>query len=117
MYRFRDISTGYTKISLESVKKHLHKIGTVKTIRGYTYKSKNGPEQAVLIKGDRGSMRLNGLSWGYGGEGPAGLRWTLQRIGVDLNEINRVLNRSWDDCETIGTKWQIEMDYSIIGHA
>lgn len=117
MYRFRDNACGYTLISLESVKNHLHKVGTVHTIRGYTYMTKHGPEQAVLIKGEKGTMRLNGLAWGYGGEGPAGLRFVLQRIGVGFDEIQRVLSRSWDDCETIGTKWQINMEYSVIGHA
>lgn len=115
MYRFRDNVSGVTHVSIESVNKHLHKIGLVQTVRGYTYNSKHGPETAVLIKGDKGTMRLMGLSWGYGGEGPRGLDYVLTKIGVNKNEIDRVLKTSWDDCDKIGTKWIVEMEYPIIG--
>lgn len=117
MYRFRDNVSGVTHVSRTSVDKHLHKIGIVRSIRGYTYSGKHGPDQAVLVKGDLGTMRLSGLSWGYGGEGPAGLRYVLAKIGVNNNDIERVLRTSWDDCDKIGTKWLVEMEYSIIGHA
>lgn len=117
MYRFRDNVSGVTHVSRESVDKHLHKIGIVRSIRGYTYGGKHGPDQAVLVKGDLGTMRLSGLSWGYGGEGPAGLRYVLAKIGVSNNEIDRVLRTSWDDSDKIGTKWLVEMEYPIIGHA
>jgi hypothetical protein len=37
---------------------------------------------AVLVRGDRGYARYDGLCWGYGGEGPHGLRRLFEAVGI-----------------------------------
>lgn len=38
-----------------------------------------------LIDAGGRALVYDGFSWGYGGEGPAGLRWLLGRVGWDPN--------------------------------
>ncbi len=91
MYRFvetidGDLTSGYTRVSIRSMK-HIPKVGDIKEVKGYTYKSKRGGfesfKTAVAVIGDKGRIRLEGLNWGYQGEGPRG----LQKL-FDLLEVN-----------------------------
>lgn len=105
MYRFRDHTRGVTWRSKRSFDRHIHKLGPVHRVRGYIYNSKYGPDAAVMIYGEFGTMRLSGLSWGYGGEGPNGLRYVLQKLNVNEANIRKVLSNQWE--HTIGTKWDV----------
>ena len=89
-YRYRDNSCGVTRISLERMRLHLHKIGKpllVRAYRFYTFRKKWGwiHHEAVMVKGTRGSVRFEGFCWDYRGEGPRGLRNLLLMLGVPLD--------------------------------
>lgn len=108
MYRYRDTS-GSTSKSLKAIK-HISKIGCLKYIKGYCYKGKHGVNHvAVLLRGNKGSMRISNFSWGYSGEGPRGLKKFLEELSVDQNEINRVLNISWDGWDKPQEFWRINV--------
>lgn len=108
MYRYRDIS-GSTEKSLKTIK-HLSKIGWLKYIKGYCYKGRYGVNHcAILLKGDKGSMRISNFSWGYNGQGPRGLEKFLKEINIDQKEIDRVLSVKWDGWDSVGEKWRINV--------
>jgi hypothetical protein len=113
-YRYRDNSCGVTRISLERMKRHLQKIGVPKIVRGYRFVSTRRHDsmvhttdrEAVLVIGTKGSARFEGLCWGYGGEGPRGLRDLLVECGLPNEQAEKVAFESHrsDDC---GTDWEI----------
>jgi len=105
MYRFRDNTRGVTWRSKRSFDRNSHKLGPVHRVRGYVFNGKYGPEPAVMIYGETGTMRLSGLSWGYGGEGPSGLRYVLQKLDVNEGNIRKVLSNQWEI--SVGTKWDV----------
>jgi len=108
MYRYRDTS-GSTSGSLKAFK-HIQKIGWLKYIKGYCYKGKYGVNHvAVLLRGDKGSMRISNFSWGYSGTGPRGLEKFLKDLNIDQNEIDRVLNVGWRGWDSVGEAWRINV--------
>ena len=110
MYRYRQSSNlGSTKDSLKSFERHHRKIGVIQTIKGYTYSSNGILKNGVLIKGSKGSMRLNSLSWGYSGEGPRGLLKVLMYLQVPESQINRVLDSKWHAYNGVEQCWVINM--------
>jgi hypothetical protein len=40
---------------------------------------------AIAVIGDNGRIRLEGLCWGYSGEGPRGLQILFDLLGIDEN--------------------------------
>jgi hypothetical protein len=101
-YRFRDCTAGVTRISLRSLKKHLDKIGKPRDILGYSvnYKPcKTRPygtnEIRVRVRGEDGYLVLKGFLWGYGGEGPSGLKQLFKKLGVlDPEYLMNVLSHA-----------------------
>ena len=106
MYRFRDHTHGVTWRSKRSFDRHIHKIGVVHRIHGYVYQGKFGNDAAVMITGSQGTMRLSGLSWGYDGEGPAGLRYVLEQLNIAPDNIRKVLSAPLTFDE-VGVHWEI----------
>lgn len=93
MYRYvetenGELVSGTTSRSIKSMK-HLAKVGKVKTVKGYTYwstrKGFSCNHTAVAVVGDNGRVRLEGLCWGYAGEGPRGLQSLFDLLGIDEN--------------------------------
>lgn len=80
--RYRD-QAGSTRISTIASKKHVARLGKLEYVRGYVYRGTYGMTFATIVKGENGTARFRGFSWGYGGEGPHGLLYLLQRLGVD----------------------------------
>lgn len=110
MYRYRD-NSGSTSRSLVAAKRHLSKVGKIHTIRGYVYYGKYSTNHvAVLVKGENGSARFSGFSWGYSGEGVRGLRQLLNSLSIDGQEIDRVIESSWDGWSKLGEVWKIEVE-------
>jgi hypothetical protein len=109
MYRFRETTHGVTWRSKRSFDRHVHKLGRIFEVRGYIYTAKYGEEAAVLICGDAGTMRLSGLSWGYGGEGPRGLQYVLEKLNFNQDIIGKVISTPWMD-QKPGVKWRISCD-------
>lgn len=99
MYRYRDCK-GSTSGSQEMADKHLQKVGDIQYIKGYFHIG-NGKMlyPRVLVRGDRGSARFNGFSWGYRGTGPQGLRNFLLSLG---------LNNEQASCIAFDTAWKWE---------
>lgn len=65
---------GWTKHSLNYLKKHFQRIGQVERVLGYYVTNEHGIAcPRVSIKGSNGSLVLKGVCWGYQGEGPRGL--------------------------------------------
>jgi hypothetical protein len=113
-YRYRD-GGGVTKKSLEAFDKHISKVGTVKSIKGYLYKGKDSIKQiAVMITGDLGSVRLGGLSWGYNGEGCRGTRAIFAKLNVPQDETERVLSVKWDGWDgKPRVIWNVNLSVSV----
>jgi hypothetical protein len=108
MYRYRDTG-GSTSNSLRKAEKHLYKVGKPLYVKGYIYKGRyNTTRVGVLIKGTHGSLRLNGLSWGYYGEGPRGLITLLTSLKVKTDTITSVSNITWQP-DSIGTCWKVSL--------
>jgi hypothetical protein len=107
-YRYRDHSGGITRPSLRRVRDNLHKIGQPTLVRGYCYVGRYGKDEAVLVRGERGTARFEGFLWGYFGEGPRGLMQLLIRLGVkkpDADTIAHDVPRRY----VPGTDWELEI--------
>lgn len=110
-YRYRDHSGGVTRISTERVVRNLHKVGQVYLVRGYRYKTRGAKyvidQEAVLVKGDRGTARFEGFLWGYGGEGPRGLKALLICLGVSKPDAARIAHNAPRNYPVLGTDWEL----------
>jgi hypothetical protein len=106
------------------MRKHLRKIGQPQVVRAYrfcTARKKWATDdigiqfdrEAVLVKGTRGSARFEGFCWGYGGEGPRGLRNLLLMLGVPIGVAEQVAfeKQRKDKC---GTDWEYEVPTECI---
>jgi hypothetical protein len=111
-YRYRDHSGGITRPSLRRVADNLHKIGQPTLVRGYCYVGRfkwgNAKEEAVLVRGERGTARFEGFLWGYHGEGPRGLVQLLIRLGVKKPDALRIAHDT-PRCYVPGTDWELEI--------
>lgn len=84
MYRYRE-TTGATRCAINSLK-HLSKLGTIHTIRGYQYRAtfKHGSRvnHRVKVIGTTGEAMFWDCGWGYFGQGPTGLLELFKAVGV-----------------------------------
>jgi hypothetical protein len=106
--RYRD-QAGSTRISTIASKKHVARLGKLEYVRGYVYRGTYGMTFATIVKGENGTARFRGFSWGYGGEGPHGLLYLLQRLGVDDATANKTAFETPWETNTIGEKWRIDL--------
>ncbi len=99
---------------------HLYKIGRPIYVIGYqysaTYSSKRRGFQpdnplhikgieSVLVRGSNGTARFDGFCWGYGGEGPRGLRELLKYLGLNDRRAEEI---SWcPRSNSDGTDWHL----------
>ena len=91
-YRVPKSHSGTTRKNLEKFHKHFNRLGEIKTVSGYkvvTYeKCSNGDvfpvvSPRLMITDTEGrKMRLNGVLWGYMGEGPRGTIEVLKSCGL-----------------------------------
>lgn len=82
MYRYRN-NSGATSRCLAALDTCLPRVGKVYEVRGYVYFGRYDiHHQGVLVKGSDGSARFSGFSWGYGGQGPKGLRTLFERLRI-----------------------------------
>jgi hypothetical protein len=108
MYRYRQPEAAVTRKSLIKFKKHRHKIGEVVRLKGYCYIANCHKRVVVLIVGTTGTMRLDGFAWGYGGEGPRGLRVVLEELKVPEDAIANIIATKWDGL--VGTAWSYKCE-------
>ena len=94
-YRYRD-PRGSTRFSLEAMKRHLAKVGNLIDIKGYVDDRKGFKQTYVMVRGESGSARFMGFSWGYSGEGPRGLKQLLDAANVSEDFQKLILATSWE---------------------
>ena len=78
-----------TQESLEFFKKHFNSIGEVKYIVLYYAEKEwsinpNIYHQYVIIIGEYAQLWMSGLTWGYNGAGPTGLREIMNMIDPEI---------------------------------
>jgi hypothetical protein len=117
MYRYRTATS--TRIALKRFDKHLHKIGDVVRLKGYCwlckYKDSEGKIRSkinagILIIGTTGTMRIEGFSWGYAGEGVRGLKQILEKLNVPADAIVSILATKWNGFEKVEESWSYTFD-------
>ena len=69
---------GSTRMSKEFFDKFMNEIGTIYMIKLQHIEPYHTPQ--TIFVGDKGEIRCYGFYWGYGGEGPSGLRWAISKI-------------------------------------
>lgn len=120
MYRFVECTKidgkthrtgGVTQRSLRSMR-HLSKVGKLRYVRGYLYLHNGIVSCAVLVRGEKGSIRFGGFSWGYSGEGSRGLNELFDRLGVNIDATTDRLGE-WPGFqrEEVGQKWRLELPW------
>lgn len=85
-------------------------LGKISKIKGYRFHSKRGDVytswECVLLVGENGSARLNGVCWGYHGEGPRTLHGILVQCGLS-NEKAKELAFSSERRSEDGVDWEV----------
>lgn len=89
MYTYKETHDGVTRYSLRAWNRHGWKLGQVTHVTAHKFTappSKTRPWTRtgirVVLHGTKGTMTLPGVNWGYGGEGPSGLRYILGCLGI-----------------------------------
>lgn len=109
MIRYREF-TYTTARSIKRFNKHIGRLGKVAYIRGYRYRNLLGIiREAVLIRGENGTIRLSGMCWGYTGEGPHGLRDVLTSLGVPTVQAEQVAFHSPRPWPTVQEDWRVTL--------
>lgn len=104
MYRYREMSGG-TSTSIARFKKHIHKIGKLRCIKGYRFHGRYRHTERVIFCGDKGSCRFLGFMWGYSGTGPRGLIEVLMHLGLSKEYAEFVAQSP--RLENVGTDWKV----------
>lgn len=91
MYKYKAPHDGITRFSVKGLK-HIDKIGKLVSIEAYTVGSiMNGAGDSkwvdnkirIIVRGETGTCTYGGFLWGYGGEGPHGLRDLFLKCGMN----------------------------------
>lgn len=80
---FEESDHGVTRESIDSVTRRGPMPQSVATVYLYYPDGDNWGFYTILVSHSRFAYILSGFSWGYSGEGPRGLEWTLQRYGFE----------------------------------
>ena len=96
-----------TRNALDRMDKVIAKLGQITKVKGYRYFGRyNTTHEAVMLYGTNGTARLNGLLWGYGGEGPRGLVQLLQKLGLNQQTAENIAFQT-PRREQLGNDWSI----------
>ena len=98
-----------TTRAINRLDKVLAKIGQVTKVRGYRYAGRyNTTHEAVMLYGTKGTARLSGYLWGYGGAGPCNLVRLLKTLGLDKTQAENIAFNTprRDHCD-VGNDWQL----------
>jgi len=106
MYRYR-CEKGTTRQARPMFAK-CAKLGNILSIEGRRYRSNGITQERVYVIGTHGTARFSGLCWGYGGEGPRGLRDLLRCLGLNSILAEQVAFKA-PRHETLGTDWSIKV--------
>lgn len=70
-------------------------IGEVKFVRGYLRLNHGIKVNSVMVHGTEGTVRFDGFSWGYGGEGPRGLQELFNKLNIPQYQRDFVQSHEW----------------------
>lgn len=71
-------------------------IGEIRFIRGYLrVDHRDVTRNSVMVHGTKGTVRFDGFSWGYGGEGPRGLNQLFEKLNVPQYQRQFVQSHEW----------------------
>lgn len=111
---YKDNGYGITADSRKFAGKILERI-TEPEARDIILTRKMGRYTVFVYFKDSHELHLSGFNWGYGGEGPHGLLWLFEKLGVPLTieDISR-----WDmdtGCRIsfISGKWEVRQSSSL----
>jgi len=98
-----DSSTKHNRDRFARIKR----IGKIKYVKGYRYFGRyQTSHEAVLVVGEKGSIRFGGLLWGYGGEGPRGLHELLLLLGVPRASADNIAFKT-ERKSVLGEDWRL----------
>lgn len=94
----------------------ISRLGQITEVRGYRYYGRySTTHEAVMLKGTKGTARLSGLCWGYGGEGPSGLVELLLRLGVPKEQAQDVAFKTpRGEHFDLGTDWKLVLGWARV---
>jgi len=101
-YRWDGASSGARKRFERLVKR----LGHIKYVRGYRWQGRWGKREGVLLVGENGSARFQGVCWGYSGEGPRTLINLLIELGVSL-ELANAIGYEAKRGDDVGDDWRL----------
>lgn len=104
--RYRD-HAGSTERSTKAANKHITRLGTIEYVRGYIYQGRFGKNAGVIVRGEKGTARFSGFSWGYNGTGPNGLCRFLKSLGVNEDHASRIAFQTPWETNTTKEAWRI----------
>lgn len=101
---------------------HVSRLGTIHLVRAYrftstrSYRDESGERhtytashERVMVKGENGTARFDGVCWSYGGEGPRALVELLIQCGVARGYAEFVAFRSQRK-QHDGVDWELPVN-------
>ena len=87
----------------------LAKIGPITSVRGYRYFGFfKVQHEAVLVKGQNGSLRISNLLWGFNGEHSRPTVTLLEKLGIHKERAEHIVfSFSSRDYPHLGVDWHI----------
>ena len=95
----------------------ISRIGLLKSITGYRYFGRYHTfHEAVMIRGDKGSIRFGGLLWGYSGQGPRGLKNLLTNLFGNHPWIDDIVynTKRKNSLKKKDVSWKISLENRVI---
>ena len=91
--------SGCTSANLRQLDK-VDQIGEIRCVRGYIRTdSQYVRRTSVMVHGTAGTVRFDGFSWGYDGEGPRGLDRLFSKLNIPQYQRNFVQSHDWSGWE------------------
>ncbi len=87
----------------------LAKIGPVRSVQGYRYFGHfQMQHEAVLVKGQNGSVRISGILWGFNGAHSRPTVTLLEKLGIHKERAEHIVfSFSSRDYPHLGVDWHI----------
>lgn len=103
--------------------KHIKRLGKLKTIEGYRFRSTrsyisevdntrrywSNTHERLRCRGENGQSLISGVCWGYGGSGPHAVKDILTACGISVAVAELVAFESKRGNDT-GVDWRITFD-------
>ncbi len=112
-YRMPQSHNGTTRMNLQKLRKHFGRLGKIATVSGYKvlcrYSVNNiswvNVEPRVMVTDVNGNkLRLNGILWGYMGEGPRGTVDLLEMCGMNRGKAMKIVENQPNNYYSMTTR-------------